>query len=111
MITLSNDMNNGSRSPSQYVISKNSSLSDFKVRFKRKTNTTYNKKITSLSEIEHIEENISEITTRFLQNNPNVPKVIQFRNKYKHLLQGSYIDLILIIKDFPDFNLFDYITV
>lgn len=110
-IFSNNEMNDDSHSPSNYMISKNSSFNDVKIRFKKKSNVGYNKKITSLYEIERIEDNISEITSKFLQNHQNVTKVLQFRNKYKHLLQGNYIDLVLIIKDFPDFNLFDFITV
>ena len=67
-----------------------------------------NKKYKTINDIEKLEEDISIITENFLLNYPNYTRVLNFRNKYSKYLNKSYIDLILIIKEFDDFDLFEY---
>ena len=67
-----------------------------------------NKKFKTINYIEKIEEDISIVTENFLLNYPNYTRVLNFRNKYSKYLNKSYIDLILIIKEFDDFDLFEY---
>ena len=67
-----------------------------------------NKKFKTINDIEKIEEDISIITENFLLNYPNYTRVLNFRNKYSKYLNKSYNDLVLIIKEFDDFDLFEY---
>lgn len=57
-----------------------------------------------------LEENIGEITSKYYSKIENHDKIDIFREKYQKLLNGKYVDLLLTIKEFPDFNLFDYIS-
>ena len=61
--------------------------------------------------MERLGEDISIIAKKFLQNFPNYLRVVNFRNKYRYFLNGSYIDMVLIMKEFPEFNIFDYIGI
>ena len=97
-------------SPSNVIISKRSS-SNLTGTSIRKKQFLFYKKITSSKDMEKLAENISIITTKFLQNFPNYLRVVNFRNKYRMYLNGSYVDIVLLMKEFPEFNIFDYIGI
>ena len=88
---------------------------------KRSSNYTYNsikkkqfihnKKITSAKDMERLSEDISIIQTKFFRNFHDYTRIFNFKNKYKFYLNGSYIDIVLMIKEFPEFNIFDYIGI
>lgn len=94
-------------SPSNIQISKSSS-SNFTGK---KKNFLLYKRITTYIEMEKLGINISEISNKFLENFPNEEKVKNFKNKYQLYLNGNYNDIVLLIKDFPEFNIYDYIGV
>ena len=94
-------------SPSNIQISKSSS-SNFTGK---KKNFVLYKRITTYIEMEKLGINISEISNKFLENFPNEEKVKNFKNKYQLYLNGNYNDIVLLIKDFPEFNIYDYIGV
>ena len=97
-------------SPSNVIISKRSS-SNLTGTSIRKKQFLFYKKISSSKDMEKLAENISIITTKFLQNFPNYLRVVNFRDKYRMYLNGSYVDIILLMKEFPEFNIFDYIGI
>ena len=71
----------------------------------------YLKKIKSVGDIEMISDNITLITSYFFQNYPDQTKVESFVDKYSIWLGGGYLDILLTMKEFKDFNIFDYINV
>ena len=71
----------------------------------------YLKKIKSVGDIEMISDNITLITSYFFQNYPDQKKVESFVDKYSIWLGGGYLDILLTMKEFKDFNIFDYINV
>ena len=73
--------------------------------------TVYLKKIKSVGDIEMISDNITLITSYFFQNYPDQLKVEQFVDKYSVWLGGGYLDILLTMKEFRDFNIFDYINI
>ena len=73
--------------------------------------TVYLKKIKSVGDIEMISDNITLITSYFFQNYPDQTKVEQFVDKYSVWLGGGYLDILLTMKEFRDFNIFDYINI
>ena len=97
-------------SPSNVIISKRSS-SNFTGTSIRKKQFLFYKKLITSKDMEKLAENISIITTKFLQNFPNYLRVVNFRDKYRKYLNGSYVDIVLLMKEFPEFNIFDYIGV
>ena len=56
-----------------------------------------------------ISDNITLITSYFFQNYPDQTKVEQFVDKYSVWLGGGYLDILLAMKEFREFNIFDYI--
>ena len=73
--------------------------------------TVYLKKIKNVGDIEMISDNITLITSYFFQNYPDQLKVEQFVDKYSIWLGGGYLDILLTMKEFRDFNIFDYINI
>ena len=73
--------------------------------------TIYLKKIKSVGDIEMISDNITLITSYFFQNYPDQTKVEQFVDKYSVWLGGGYLDILLAMKEFREFNIFDYINI
>ena len=71
----------------------------------------YLKKIKSVGDIEMISDNITLITSYFFQNYPDQTKVESFVDKYSIWLGGGYLDILLTMKEFRDFNIFDYINI
>ena len=71
----------------------------------------YLKKIKSVGDIEMISDNITLITSYFFQNYPDQTKVEQFVDKYSVWLGGGYLDILLAMKEFREFNIFDYINI
>ena len=71
----------------------------------------YLKKIKSVGDIEMISDNITLITSYFFQNYPDQSKVESFVDKYSIWLGGGYLDILLTMKEFRDFNIFDYINI
>ena len=57
-----------------------------------------------------MKENLLELTTMFLTTHPDQLTVLAFREKYKSLLCNDYIDIILTMREFPEFNILDYIN-
>ena len=100
------------RLSSHHQISKGSSFSEIKAQAKKRiVPGQFIHKFTTISELENFEESIGDITSKFLSNHPNTTKVMNFKSKYyKQDFQGNYIEIILLIKHFPEFNLMDYIS-
>ena len=71
----------------------------------------FKKKITSVSDIQNINDNINIITSYFLDNHPDHDRTRLFLNTYEPFLSGSLVDILLLIKFFPDFNIFDFLLV
>ena len=69
------------------------------------------RKIMSLSEIEYLESNIALINSFFFSLYHNKSKINKFKEKYKNLFTNNYLDILFTIKEFPDFNIFDYLNV
>ena len=68
------------------------------------------RKILSLSEIVYFESNISLINTFFFTFYHNKSKIHKFKEKYKNLFTNNYVDILFTMKEFPDFNIFDYLN-
>ena len=98
-------------SPTNNIIFSKRSSSNLTGTSIRKKQFLFYKKITSSKDMERLGEDISIIAKKFLQNFPNYLRVVNFRNKYRYFLNGSYIDMVLIMKEFPEFNIFDYIGI
>lgn len=60
--------------------------------------------------MEGLEDNINIIRTKYFEKTENLFKAKEFRDKYHKFLNGGYLDLLLLIKEYPDFNLFDFIN-
>ena len=69
------------------------------------------RKIMSLSEIEYLESNIALINSFFFSLYHNKSKINKFKEKYKNLFTNNYLDILFTIKEFPDFNIFDYLNI
>lgn len=62
--------------------------------------------------MEILEENIYLVRKKFFEKSENIRKEELFREKYAELgVEGSYIEILLLMKEFPEFNLFDYMNV
>ena len=96
-------------SPTNLYNSKRSS--NFTYNSIKKKQFIHNKKITSAKDMERLSEDISIIQTKFFRNFHDYTRIFNFKNKYKFYLNGSYIDIVLMIKEFPEFNIFDYIGI
>ena len=66
--------------------------------------------INTLSEIESLSENISIINSFFFSNYHERDKIENFKKKYEYYLNGTYLDTLLIMKEFPEFCVLDYIN-
>ena len=96
--------------PANILISK-SSLSNYTGTTVKKKPFLFLKKITSSKEMETLGEDISIISKKFIENFPISSRIENFQNKYKNHLNGSYVDIVLLIKEFPEFNIFDYLGI
>ena len=96
-------------SPSNIFISKRSS--NYTFNSIKKKQFIYNKKITSAKDMERISEDISIIQKKFFRNFHDYSRIFNFKNKYKYYLNESYTDIVLLIKEFPEFNIFEYINI
>ena len=67
--------------------------------------------IKSLNDIEIISDNITLITSYFLQNYFNQKKVENFLKKYEQFLGNGYNDILILMREFRDFNLLDYLNI
>ena len=83
------------------------------VFFKKKEKETINNTmyIKSLNDIEIINDNMSLIASYFLQNYYNQKKVENFIKNFESFLGSDYIDILLIMREFHDFNLLDYLNI
>ena len=68
------------------------------------------KTISTLSEIESLSENISILISFFFSNYQDRNKIERFKKKYTHYLNGGYSDIILTMREFPEFSVLDYIN-
>ena len=68
------------------------------------------RKILSLCEIVYFESNISLINTFFFAFYHNKSKIYKYKEKYKNLFTNNYLDILFTMKEFPDFNIFDYLN-
>ena len=123
---ISNGNNNGPKNENQTMINPNSIIqvsrkgnqTDNNFKFTNSVQNidhavffqTFSKKISTLSEIESIFQNISIVNNLFLSNYPNQEIVNEFRERYKFQLHGDYTDVLLTMRSFPDFNIFDYLN-
>ena len=57
-----------------------------------------------------LEKNISIIKSTFFEKYDNKEKISEFKELYAAHLKDNYVDILLIIKEFPAFNLFDYLN-
>jgi hypothetical protein len=83
------------------------------VFFKKKEKETINNTmyIKSLNDIEIINDNMSLIASYFLQNYYNQKKVDNFLHNFESFLGSDYIDILLLMREFHDFNLLDYLNI
>ena len=123
---ISNGNNNGPKIENQTMINPNSIIqvgrkgnpTDNNFKFTNSVQNidhailfqTFSRKISTLSEIESIFQNISIVNNLFLSNYPNQEIVNEFRERYKFQLHGDYTDVLLTMRSFPDFNIFDYLN-
>jgi hypothetical protein len=68
------------------------------------------KSFMNIINLEGVEENINLIRTKYFEKGENLLKAEEFREKYHKFLNGGYLDLLLLMKEYPDFNIFDYIN-
>ena len=85
-------------------------FSSLNILFSSTYGQTAPKTISTLSEIESLSENISVLISFFFSNYQDRNKIERFKKKYIHYLNGGYSDIILIMREFPEFSLFDYIN-
>lgn len=81
------------------------------IRNMRTLNTPKKKKVTSVHKLEEFANDMSLIINGFLSSHGNQKKVKLFIQTFEHWLNGTYLDVLLIIRQFSDFNLFDHINV
>ena len=68
------------------------------------------KNINNLSEIESLSENISILNSFFFSNYHDREKIENFKKKYQYYLNGSYLDVLLVMKEFPEYSILDFIN-
>ena len=68
------------------------------------------KTLSTLSEIESLSENISILISFFFYNYQDRNKIERFKKKYTHYLNGGYSDIILTMREFPEFSVLDYMN-
>lgn len=73
--------------------------------------TRNNRRISSLTDIEYISSHVAIMSQAFLSNYHNRKKVSVFKEKYQKDFDNGYIELLLTIHEFPDFNIFDYLSI
>ena len=111
MNNFQNEIDEGNlHQPANILISK-SSLSNYTGTTVKKKPFLFLKKITSSKEMETLGEDISIISKKFIESFPISSRIENFQNKYKNHLNGSYVDIVLLIKEFPEFNIFDYLGI
>ena len=71
----------------------------------------FKKKINSVTDIENISENISIIINYFFDNYPNQERIGNFIAQYENFFTQNYIDVLIIMKEFNDFNIFDFLQI
>lgn len=71
----------------------------------------YKKKINSVTDLENIANNISIIVNYFLDNYPNQERVQVFFGRYGSFLSKNFIDVLLIMREFSDFSIFDFLQI
>jgi hypothetical protein len=77
---------------------------------KGKSRKIAKKSFLNIINLDGIEENINLIRTKYFEKGENLLKAEEFREKYHKVLNGGYLDLLLLMKEYPDFNIFDYIN-
>jgi hypothetical protein len=75
-----------------------------------KSRKFHKKSFLNMMSLEGIEENIDLIRGKYFEKTEHLLKAEEFREKFHKLLNGGYLDLLLLMKEFPDFNIFDYIN-
>ena len=61
--------------------------------------------------LNEIEKDISIIKRQFFEREENAAKEQYFNEKYEVFdIEGTYTEILLIMKDYPEFNIFDYIN-
>ncbi len=68
------------------------------------------KNINNLSEIESLSENISILNSFFFSNHHDREKIENFKKKYQYYLNGSYLDVLLVMREFPEYSILDFIN-
>lgn len=74
-----------------------------------KPSSFFKKKINSVTDLENIADNISIIVNYFFDNYPDQERVQDFFGRYGSFLSKNYIDILLIMKEFSDFSIFDFL--
>lgn len=67
--------------------------------------------IQRLKELQSFESMIPKIVNSFLSNHQDQTKATLFKFRFKNHLQGSYLDILLLLREFPDFSIYNYISV
>ena len=68
------------------------------------------KTITTLFEIESLSENLTILISFFFSNYHDRNKIEKFKKKYINYFTGGYLDIILTMREFPEFSILDYIN-
>lgn len=64
-----------------------------------------------IQRLQSFETMIPRIVSSFLSNQQDKAKAFEFKSKFKNHLNGTYIDILLLLKEFPEFSIYNYINV